>query len=86
MENTLAERYVRAKTGTLAGVSCLSGYAGAPGHMPLAFAILMNDLSDAAANEARRAQDLIAEALVAFLAGPAPTASSSSPAPTAAVR
>jgi serine-type D-Ala-D-Ala carboxypeptidase/endopeptidase (penicillin-binding protein 4) len=39
MEGGLAERYVRAKTGTLAGVSCLAGYAGAPGHAPLAFAI-----------------------------------------------
>ncbi|MSP62845.1 MAG: D-alanyl-D-alanine carboxypeptidase/D-alanyl-D-alanine-endopeptidase [Myxococcales bacterium] len=61
-----AERFVRAKTGTLAGVSCLSGYAGAPGKMPLAFSILMNDLGEASA-EARRAQDQIAEALVIYL-------------------
>ena len=31
MGGSLAERYVRAKTGTLANVSCLSGFAGAPG-------------------------------------------------------
>jgi serine-type D-Ala-D-Ala carboxypeptidase/endopeptidase (penicillin-binding protein 4) len=67
MEGGLAERYVRAKTGTLAGVSCLAGYAGAPGHPPLAFAILMNDVPEPATGEARKAQDAIAEALVAYL-------------------
>jgi D-alanyl-D-alanine carboxypeptidase/D-alanyl-D-alanine-endopeptidase (penicillin-binding protein 4) len=67
MEGTGAERYVRAKTGTLAGVSCLSGYAGAPGRMPLAFSILMNDVPDSSATDARRAQDAIAEALVVYL-------------------
>ena len=70
MEKSVAERYVRAKTGTLNGVSCLSGYAGAPGRVPLAFSILMNDVPDTATPEARRAQDAIAEALVAFLAAP----------------
>jgi D-alanyl-D-alanine carboxypeptidase/D-alanyl-D-alanine-endopeptidase (penicillin-binding protein 4) len=67
MEGGLAERYVRAKTGTLAGVSCLAGYAGAPGHAPLAFAILMNDVPEVATQQARRAQDGIAEVLVAYL-------------------
>jgi D-alanyl-D-alanine carboxypeptidase/D-alanyl-D-alanine-endopeptidase (penicillin-binding protein 4) len=67
MEGGLAERYVRAKTGSLAGVSCLAGYAGAPGHAPLAFAILMNEISDAATLRARKAQDQIAEVLVAYL-------------------
>ena len=67
MEGGLAERYVRAKTGTLAGVSCLAGYAGAPGHAPLAFAIFMNDVPDPSTGRARRAQDAIAEALVAYL-------------------
>ena len=67
MEGGMAERYVRAKTGTLAGVSCLAGYAGAPGHAPLAFAILMNDLPDPSTQRARRAQDAIAEALVNYL-------------------
>src|SRR5439155_22863383 len=67
MEGGLAERYVRAKTGTLAGVSCLAGYAGAPGHAPLAFAIFMNDLPDPATPRARKAQDQIAETLVAYL-------------------
>jgi D-alanyl-D-alanine carboxypeptidase/D-alanyl-D-alanine-endopeptidase (penicillin-binding protein 4) len=58
---------VRAKTGTLQGVSCLAGYAGAPGRSPLAFAIFMNGLTDAATAQARKAQDTIAEALVAYL-------------------
>jgi D-alanyl-D-alanine carboxypeptidase/D-alanyl-D-alanine-endopeptidase (penicillin-binding protein 4) len=67
MEGGLAERYVRAKTGTLAGVSCLAGYAGAPGHAPLAFAILMNDVADPSTLRARKAQDQIAEVLVTYL-------------------
>jgi D-alanyl-D-alanine carboxypeptidase/D-alanyl-D-alanine-endopeptidase (penicillin-binding protein 4) len=67
MEGGLAERFVRAKTGTLAGVSCLAGYAGAPGKAPLAFAVFMNGLTDASTQTARKAQDSIAEALVAYL-------------------
>jgi D-alanyl-D-alanine carboxypeptidase/D-alanyl-D-alanine-endopeptidase (penicillin-binding protein 4) len=65
MAGTLAERYVRAKTGTLASVSCLSGFAGSPGRVPLVFSILMNDVSNA--GEARRIQDRVAELLVAYL-------------------
>lgn len=67
MEGGLAERFVRAKTGTLQGVSCLAGYAGAPGKAPLAFAVFMNGLTDASTQTARKAQDSIAEALVAYL-------------------
>jgi D-alanyl-D-alanine carboxypeptidase/D-alanyl-D-alanine-endopeptidase (penicillin-binding protein 4) len=67
MGETLAERYVRAKTGTLATVSCLSGFAGSPGHVPLVFSFLMNDVSNAA--EARHTQDRAAELLVAYLEG-----------------
>jgi D-alanyl-D-alanine carboxypeptidase/D-alanyl-D-alanine-endopeptidase (penicillin-binding protein 4) len=70
MEGGFAERHIRAKTGTLAGVSCLAGYAGAPGKAPLAFAILMNDLPESATPLARRAQDLVAEALVSYLLAP----------------
>jgi D-alanyl-D-alanine carboxypeptidase/D-alanyl-D-alanine-endopeptidase (penicillin-binding protein 4) len=69
MASTLAERYVRAKTGTLAGTSCLSGFAGSPGDIPLVFSFLMNDLGNP--NEARRTQDRAAELLVAYLEGPA---------------
>ena len=69
MGGTLAERYVRAKTGTLATVSCLSGFAGSPGHTPLAFSIIVND--SPSATESRRAQDRAAEILVAYLEGDA---------------
>jgi D-alanyl-D-alanine carboxypeptidase/D-alanyl-D-alanine-endopeptidase (penicillin-binding protein 4) len=67
MGGTLAERYVRAKTGTLATVSCLSGFAGSPGQMPIVFSILVNDIGSP--GEARRAQDRAAEILVAYLEG-----------------
>jgi len=65
MTGTLAERFVRAKTGTLASASCLSGIAGSPGRIPLVFSVLMNDVTNA--GEARRLQDRAAELLVAYL-------------------
>jgi D-alanyl-D-alanine carboxypeptidase/D-alanyl-D-alanine-endopeptidase (penicillin-binding protein 4) len=65
MAGSASERYVRAKTGTLANVSCLSGIAGAPGNKPLIFSILMNDVPSPVA--ARAAQDRITSALVGFL-------------------
>ena len=72
MGGTPAERFVRAKTGTLATASCLSGFAGSPGHAPLVFSILMNDL--AGAGDARAAQDRVAELLVAYIEADAPAA------------
>lgn len=75
MSGSIAERYIRAKTGTLNGVSCLSGYAGAPLspgtaiRAPLAFSVLVNDHEDGAA--AKRLQDTIMEALVAYQSVPA---------------
>ncbi len=65
MTGSASERYVRAKTGTLTNVSCLSGIAGAPGNKPLIFSILMNDVPSPVA--ARAAQDRITSVLVAFL-------------------
>jgi D-alanyl-D-alanine carboxypeptidase/D-alanyl-D-alanine-endopeptidase (penicillin-binding protein 4) len=65
MTGSAAERYVRAKTGTLAKVSCLSGVAGAPGQKPLVFSLLMNDVRSPV--EARGLQDQITELLVGFL-------------------
>jgi len=70
MAGTLAERFVRAKTGTLASASCLSGFAGSPGHPPLVFSILMNDV--AGTGDARLAQDRAAELLVAFIEAETP--------------
>jgi D-alanyl-D-alanine carboxypeptidase/D-alanyl-D-alanine-endopeptidase (penicillin-binding protein 4) len=64
MAGSAAERLVRAKTGTLANVSCLSGIAGAPGSKPLIFSILMNDTPTAAA---RATQDRFAATLVGYL-------------------
>jgi D-alanyl-D-alanine carboxypeptidase len=65
MAGSLAERYVRAKTGTLANVSCLSGVVGAPGSKPLIFSILMNDVPSPIA--ARSAQDRLTAVLVSYL-------------------
>jgi len=65
MAGSASERYVRAKTGTLANVSCLSGIVGAPGSKPLIFSILMNEVPSPIA--ARAAQDRITATLVAFL-------------------
>ncbi len=61
--------YVRAKTGTLDGVYCLSGYAGAPGRDPVAFSILFNGLTKADASMARDAHNRIAELIARHAAG-----------------
>jgi D-alanyl-D-alanine carboxypeptidase/D-alanyl-D-alanine-endopeptidase (penicillin-binding protein 4) len=73
MGGTLAERYVRGKTGTLANVSCLSGVAGAPGQRPVVFSMLMNEVANPL--EARVIQDRAAEILVSFLEPNRPTTS-----------
>jgi D-alanyl-D-alanine carboxypeptidase/D-alanyl-D-alanine-endopeptidase (penicillin-binding protein 4) len=65
MAGSPAERFVRAKTGTLANVSCLSGLVGAPLTKPLVFSILMNDLHSPLV--ARAAQDRIVATLVTYL-------------------
>jgi D-alanyl-D-alanine carboxypeptidase/D-alanyl-D-alanine-endopeptidase (penicillin-binding protein 4) len=72
MGGTVAHRFVRAKTGTLANVSSLSGVVGAPGQKPLLFSIVVNDVINAVA--ARAAQDRAAEMLVMYLDPEAPTA------------
>lgn len=76
MQESNAERWVRAKTGTLDGVSALSGYVGRPGRHPLAFSILFNDLGRWETGKARRVQDTIVVALADALDDgtvPAPT-------------
>ncbi len=67
LSGTVAERQVRAKTGTLQGTSSLAGYAGWPNRSPLAFAIFVNGLSDGATSQARAAQDEICRLLVTYL-------------------
>jgi D-alanyl-D-alanine carboxypeptidase/D-alanyl-D-alanine-endopeptidase (penicillin-binding protein 4) len=58
-----ADGWVRGKTGTLDGVSCLTGYAGARGRDPIAFSILFNDIPSGRTSQARAVQDRIAELL-----------------------
>ncbi|MCH9688971.1 MAG: D-alanyl-D-alanine carboxypeptidase/D-alanyl-D-alanine-endopeptidase [Deltaproteobacteria bacterium] len=65
--------WIRVKTGTLDGVSALSGYAGAPGRKPIVFSILFNGLRRSDTSQARRVQDSIARALAQHAAGKAPT-------------
>jgi serine-type D-Ala-D-Ala carboxypeptidase/endopeptidase (penicillin-binding protein 4) len=65
MAGSAAERFVRAKTGTLANVSCLSGIVGAPSSKPLIFSILINDVASPLA--ARTAQDNVTATLVTYL-------------------
>lgn len=57
---------IRAKTGTLAAVSTLAGYAGVDSGRPLAFVVLVNKMAPAARAEARRLQDTIAALSVAY--------------------
>jgi len=60
---------VRAKTGTLASVSTLAGFAAIDGRRPLVFAILVNDIPNGQRGYARVVQDALLEAVVAYLDG-----------------
>ena len=66
MRKTPAQGLVRAKTGTLNGVSALSGYADV-GKKSLVFSILVNGHRVRATGQARALQDRIAVALVKSL-------------------
>lgn len=61
MKGTLADGNVKAKTGTVTGVSTLSGYATAPNGHTLCFAILNQGLYHTA--DGRRFQDAVCTAL-----------------------
>lgn len=67
MVDTVAERQIRAKTGTLAEVSALSGYAAIDGRAPLAFSVLVNDIPQWKGGDARDLQDDVAAALIRYL-------------------
>jgi len=60
---------VRAKTGTLAAVTTLSGFAGVDGGRLTAFAVLVNDVTGSGRADARLLQDEVAATLVTW-AGP----------------
>jgi D-alanyl-D-alanine carboxypeptidase/D-alanyl-D-alanine-endopeptidase (penicillin-binding protein 4) len=64
LEETSAVRQVRAKTGTLAQVSALAGYAGLDSRAPIVFAVLVNEVPRGKLGSARELQDQVAEALV----------------------
>ncbi len=65
MKNTVAEGNVHAKTGTLAGVSSLSGYVSARNGNLITFAIMMQNFVDKN-SIARRLQDKICELLAKY--------------------
>jgi D-alanyl-D-alanine carboxypeptidase/D-alanyl-D-alanine-endopeptidase (penicillin-binding protein 4) len=64
MRNTAADGRIRAKTGYVAGVSALSGYAETDSGHVLAFAILMNEMTHLW--KARLAQDKLCIRMVAY--------------------
>ena len=65
MKNTVAEGNVHAKTGTLAGVSSLSGYVSARNGNLITFAIMMQNFVEKI-SIARRLQDKICEILANY--------------------
>lgn len=65
LSDTEARGWIRVKTGTLDGVSALSGYAGAHDRDPIAFSILMNGLERKDRAKARALQDAVARRIVA---------------------
>jgi D-alanyl-D-alanine carboxypeptidase/D-alanyl-D-alanine-endopeptidase (penicillin-binding protein 4) len=62
MQGTAAEGRCRAKTGTISGVSALSGYCRARG-ADVAFSILMNGVD---VNRARSIQDRMAATIARY--------------------
>lgn len=81
LDDTEHAGWIRAKTGTLDGISALSGYAAVEGRRPVAFSILFNDIPLGSTAIARRTQDEIAGAIHAWIASTmrAPSPASISP-------
>ena len=84
VDGTLARRMrgqaiagrIRAKTGTLANVTTLSGFAAVDSRHPIAFAIFVNDIPTGQKGPARAMADDMLDAVVAYLeavAAPPPT-------------
>lgn len=70
LHNSPASGWVRVKTGTLDGVSALSGYISAPGKSPIVFSILINGFKNWEIGRARQRQDDVVLALYDLLADP----------------
>ncbi len=69
LRETPAQGWIRVKTGTLDGVSALSGYVAAPGRKPIVFSILLNGMKRSDTSKARKVQDRIAQLLAQQAAG-----------------
>lgn len=69
LEETPSAGWIRVKTGTLDGVSALSGYVGAMGRKPVVFSILMNDLPSGGTSKAREVQNTIADLIARHASG-----------------
>ncbi|MEE9382300.1 MAG: D-alanyl-D-alanine carboxypeptidase/D-alanyl-D-alanine-endopeptidase [Nannocystaceae bacterium] len=72
LRGTTAAGWVRSKTGTLEGVSALSGYVGAPTARRFAFSFLLNDLGKRDTRRARALQDRVVELLAEAAASQPP--------------
>ena len=70
LKDSDARGWIKVKTGTLDGVSALSGYAGKEGRDPVAFSILVNGIGKWDTNKARKVQDRVAEAIVELVPAP----------------
>ncbi|MGH1343120.1 MAG: D-alanyl-D-alanine carboxypeptidase/D-alanyl-D-alanine endopeptidase [Nannocystales bacterium] len=69
LQNSDATGWVRVKTGTLDGISALSGYVGARGRKPIVFSLLFNDLPGGATSSARDVQNEVALMLSRYASG-----------------
>ena len=67
MIGTNAVGLVRAKTGTLATSSALSGYVANGRHKPIAFSLFMNDIPKGKIPEARQLQDDLMSLIVRYI-------------------
>lgn len=67
MGDTVAARRIRAKTGTLAHASALSGIAAVDRNRPLLFSILVNDFAESEVGIARSFQNEVAVQLIEVL-------------------